>query len=258
MVQPNMDRRTFVEALGALGALSIAGVSAGSPPSVAVAAESAFPAPRTGKPVEAKVDPKTGDVSVNEDVIVRYSGCVGCYQSCGNRIKLDRATGRVLGVGGNPYNPSGAVKPLAFDAPLEEAYRSMSYVNGAGNITRGTICGRGNGTLDAVSQPERITTPLKRAGKRGEGKWKPIGWDQLLKEVTEGGKLFADIGEDREIEGFKAVHDTVTPINPEQPDLGPKSNQIIIWNTRADGRRQLNARFAQTFGTLNNFSHNSS
>ncbi len=225
---------------------------------MAVAAESAFPPPQTGKPVEAKVDPKTGDVSVNEDVIVRYSGCVGCYQSCGNRIKLDRATGRVLGVGGNPYNPSGAVKPLPFEAPLEEAYRSMSYANGAGNLTRGTICGRGNGTLDAVSQPGRITTPLKRAGKRGEGKWKPIGWDQLLKEVTEGGKLFAEIGEDHDIEGFKAVHDTVTPINPEQPDLGPKSNQIIIWNTRADGRRQLNARFAQTFGTVNNFSHNSS
>ncbi len=258
MVQANMDRRTFVEALGALGALSIAGVGIGSQPSVAVAAESAFPPPQTGKPVEAKVDPKTGDVSVNEDVIVRYSGCVGCYQSCGNRIKLDRATGRVLGVGGNPYNPSGAVKPLPFEAPLEEAYRSMSYANGAGNLTRGTICGRGNGTLDAVSQPGRITTPLKRAGKRGEGKWKPIGWDQLLKEVTEGGKLFAEIGEDHDIEGFKAVHDTVTPINPEQPDLGPKSNQIIIWNTRADGRRQLNACFAQTFGTVNNFSHNSS
>ena len=86
MVQANMDRRTFVEALGALGALSIAGVGIGSQPSVAVAAESAFPPPQTGKPVEAKVDPKTGDVSVNEDVIVRYSGCVGCYQSCGNRI----------------------------------------------------------------------------------------------------------------------------------------------------------------------------
>ena len=160
MVQANMDRRTFVEALGALGALSIAGVGIGSQPSVAVAAESAFPPPRTGKPVEAKVDPKTGGVSVNEDVIVRYSGCVGCYQSCGNRIKLDRATGRVLGVGGNPYNPSGAVKPLPFEAPLEEAYRSMSYANGAGNLTRGTICGRGNGTLDAVSQPGRITTPV--------------------------------------------------------------------------------------------------
>ena len=184
MVQANMDRRTFVEALGALGALSIAGVGIGSQPSVAVAAESAFPPPQTGKPVEAKVDPKTGDVSVNEDVIVRYSGCVGCYQSCGNRIKLDRATGRVLGVGGNPYNPADAYPFLDFEAPLTEAYQSLSYANGKGNQLRGTVCGRGNGTLDGYTQPDRITVPLKRAGKRGEGKWKPIGWDQLLKEVS--------------------------------------------------------------------------
>lgn len=200
MNQRNIDRRTFVEAMGALGALSVAGASLGLQPGTAIAADTAFPAPKKGKPVEAKVDPKTGDVSVNEEVLIRYSGCVGCYQACGNRLKLDRETGRVLGVGGNPYNPSGAVKPLAFDTPLEEAYRSMSYANGGGNLTRGTICGRGNGTLDAVSQPGRITTPLKRAGKRGEGKWKPISWDQLIKEVTEGGKLFADIGEDHDID----------------------------------------------------------
>lgn len=258
MGQANMDRRTFVGALGALGALSVAGAGAGALPSVAVAAESEFPAPRTGKPIEAAVDPKTGAVSVNEDVIVRYSGCVGCYSACGNRIKIDRETGSVLGVGGNPYNPACASSPLEFGAPLEDAYRSMSYANGGGNVTRGTVCGRGNGTLDAVSQPERITVPLKRAGKRGEGKWKPIGWDQLMREVTEGGKLFADVGEDTVIEGFKAVHDPETPMNPEQPDLGPKSNQIIVWNTRADGRRLLNTRFGQSFGSVNIFSHNSS
>ena len=258
MGRASIDRRTFVGAMGALGALSIAGVGVGAQPNAAVAADSAFPAPKKGKPIEAAVDPKTGEVTVNEDVLVRYSGCVGCYSSCGNRIKLDRETGSVLGVGGNPYNPACAYQPLGFNAPLEDAYRSMSFANGAGNTTRGTVCGRGNGTLDAVSQPERITTPLKRAGKRGEGKWKPISWDQLMKEVTEGGKLFAEIGEDHDIEGFKAVHDTETPMNPDQPDLGPKSNQLIVWNTRADGRRQLNARFAQTFGTLNSFSHNSS
>ncbi len=171
MVQANMDRRTFVEALGALGALSIAGVGIGSQPSVAVAAESAFPPPQTGKPVEAKVDPKTGDVSVNEDVIVRYSGCVGCYQSCGNRIKLDRATGRVLGVGGNPYNPSGAVKPLPFEAPLEEAYRSMSYANGAGNLTRGTIAGAGTArstrSASPGASPRRSSAPASAARASG-------------------------------------------------------------------------------------------
>ena len=125
-------------------------------------------------------------------------------------------------------------------------------------VNDGILCVKAFSAQEIHAHPDRLKYPLKRAGKRGEGKWKPIGWDQLLKEVTEGGKLFAEIGEDHDIEGFKAVHDTVAPINPEQPDLGPKSNQIIIWNTRADGRRQLNARFAQTFGTVSNFSHNSS
>ncbi len=254
----NMDRRTFVEAMGALGALSLAGASLGAHPTVAVAAETAFPEPGTGKPIEARIDPKTGDVTVNEDVIVRYSGCVGCYSSCGNRVKLDRATGRVLGVGGNPYNPACAYPYLNHEEPLEEAYRSMSYANGKGNMLNGTVCGRGNGTLDAVSQPDRITVPLKRAGKRGEGKWKPIGWDQLIKEVTEGGKLFADIGEDRDIEGFKALCDTSTPMNPEQPDLGPVSNQLVMLGGRADGRGAFSSRFAASFGTLNQYGHVSS
>ncbi len=254
----SINRRTFVGAMCALGGLSVAGASLGVQPQAAVASESAFPKPKTGRPVEAKVDPKTGDVTVNEDVMIRNITCVGCYQSCGNRIKVDRESGRMIGVGGNPYHPQCAYPPLPFEAPLLDEYRSMSYANGTGNVLRGTVCGRGNGTFDAINQPQRITVPLKRAGKRGEGKWKPISWDQLIKEVTEGGKLFADAGENFEIEGFKSVHDTETLIDPEQPNLGPKSNQIIIWNTRADGRRQLNDRFAKAFGTLNSFSHNSS
>ena len=192
----SIDRRTFVGALCALGAASAVGVGVSTQPQAAVAAESEFPAPQKGKPVEAKVDPATGDVTVNENVIVRNMSCVGCYESCGNRIKLDRESGRLIGVGGNPYHPKCAYPPLPFEAPLLDEYRSFSYGAGMGNALRGTICGRGNGSLDAIGQPTRITTPMKRAGKRGEGKWKPISWDQLVQEVTEGGKLFAEIGED--------------------------------------------------------------
>ena len=209
-------------------------------------------------PVEATIDPKTGDVTVNEDVVVRYSGCVGCYCSCGNRVKLDRETGSVLGVGGNPYNPADAYPFLDFEAPLTEAYQSLSYANGKGNQLRGTVCGRGNGTLDGYTQPDRITVPLKRAGKRGEGKWKAIGWDQLIKEVTEGGKLFAEIGEDREIMGFKELHDTKTPMNPDEPGLGPVSNQLVMLGSRSDGRGNFSSRFASTFGTINAYGHASS
>ena len=258
MRETQLDRRQFVQAVGALGALSAAGAGLGALPGVSLADDAAFPAPASGKPVEAKVDPKTGEVEVNDDVIVRYSACVGCYSSCGNRVKLDRKTGRVLGVGGNPYNPACAYPYLDFTAPLTEAYQSMSYANGKGNQLRGTICGRGNGTLDAVSQPDRITVPLKRAGKRGEGKWRPIEWDQLISEVTEGGKIFAELGEEQEVEGFKALHDNETPLNPDYPDLGPVSNQVCFFGGRSDGRGSFNSRFVSTYGTVNQYGHGSS
>lgn len=253
----DINRRTFVGGMGVLGASALVGACLGSQPCAAVEADSSFPQPRKGKPVEARVDPKTGDVEANEGVVVRYSACVGCYSSCGNRVKLDRATGSMLGVGGNPYNPAAAYPYLDFSEPLEEAFRSMSFSRGKGNELRGTICGRGNATFDAVSQPGRITAPLKRSGKRGEGKWKSITWKQLIKEVSEGGKLFADLGEDTDVEGFKSLHSNA-PLDPNQPDLGPRSNQLVMLGGRSDGRGSFSSRFASTFGTLNNYGHHSS
>jgi tetrathionate reductase subunit A len=255
----SLNRRTFVKAAGALGALATMGVGLSAQNKQAFAADAEFSQQKQGQPVEAKVDPKTGQVTVNKDVVVRYSACLGCYSSCGNRVKIDRETGRVMNVCGNPYNPSCAFPYLNFEEPLEKAYQSMSYADGKGNKLRGTVCGRGNATFDAYSQPNRITQPLKRAGKRGEGKWKPISWDQLIQEVTEGGKLFADLGEDRTIEGFKAIHDTTTPFDPDKPNLGPKSNQLVMLGGRGDGRAGVTAgRFAGCFGTLNNYGHGAS
>lgn len=255
----NISRRELLAALGGIGALSIAGVGLSGLARPAIAEDTEFveSGNEQGLPVEATVDPKTGELTVNEDVIIRYSACLGCYASCGNRLKLNRSADRLMSVGGNPYNPNCAYPYLSFETPLSEAYLSMSYANGKGNITRGTSCGRGQATQNGYSQADRITTPLKRAGKRGEGKWKPISWDQLITEVTEGGKLFADIGEDQDIEGFKAVHDTETPLNPEQPGLGPKSNQLVALGGRGDGRTVFAGRFASAYGTLNNYAHGS-
>ena len=255
----SMSRRSLLKAVGAAGALQVAGVGIAGQPHKALAADADFAAPKTGygQPVEASVDPKTGEVTVNEDVVIRYSACLGCYSSCGNRLKLNRETDTLYSVGGNPYNPACANPYLPFGAPLEDAYRSMSYANGTGNTTRGTVCGRGQATQDGYSQPDRITMPLKRAGKRGEGKWKPISWDQLIQEVTEGGKLFADLGEDQEIEGFLALHDTETPINVKQPKLGPKSNQLVVLGGRGDGRTVFGTRFANCFGSINQYGHGS-
>jgi anaerobic selenocysteine-containing dehydrogenase len=54
------------------------------------------------------------------------------------------------------------------------------------------ICGRGIGTLQVQYSPTRVRYPLKRAGKRGEGRWERISWDQAISEVAE--KIHAMIG----------------------------------------------------------------
>ena len=249
-----LDRRQFLKASAGLGALSVARLGLAGCAGQPSASAEELAAAESHNPVEATVDPKTGAVTVNPDVWVRYSACLGCYSSCGNRVQVDAATGKIFAVGGNPYNPNNAYPYLNHTEPLEEAYRSMSFAAGGQNV-RGTLCGRGNGTWDAYSQPDRITVPLKRAGKRGEGKWKPISWDQLIEEVVEGGKLFAEIGEDRDIMGFRALHDLETPIDPESPELGPIANQMVMLGSRGDGRSNVGSRFSSAFGTKNNIGH---
>lgn len=54
-------------------------------------------------------------------------------------------------------------------------------------VNNGGICALGLSGLQLLYGPTRVKTPLKRAGKRGEGKWTQISWDQAISEVA--GKL---------------------------------------------------------------------
>ena len=51
--------------------------------------------------------------------------------------------------------------------------------------SRGRLCARGHAGLNHLYHAERLLYPLKRVGKRGEGKWKRISWDQALDEIAE-------------------------------------------------------------------------
>jgi len=46
-------------------------------------------------------------------------------------------------------------------------------------------CQKGSCAVDYVYGPHRVKYPLMRAGKRGEGKWKRISWDEALTKIAE-------------------------------------------------------------------------
>jgi thiosulfate reductase / polysulfide reductase chain A len=46
--------------------------------------------------------------------------------------------------------------------------------------SRGMLCARGNAGLQQVYDPARLKRPLIRVGERGEGKWKPVTWDEAF------------------------------------------------------------------------------
>ncbi|NLM20371.1 MAG: molybdopterin-dependent oxidoreductase [Peptococcaceae bacterium] len=104
-----------------------------------------------------------------EGIQVKKSCCYFCHQNCGvlAYVKDDK----VLAIEGDPDFPTNT----------------------------GGLCCRGNIALLHLDHPDRINYPLKRIGKRGEGKWQRISWDQALDEIA------AKLAQIREEYGAEAV-----------------------------------------------------
>ena len=120
--------------------------------------------------------------------------CLQCNTGCGIKAKLQ--DGVIVKIDGNPYNPWTMLPQLPFKTPLENAA-----------AIEGSICPKGQSGLQSAYDPYRIRKVLKRAGKRGESKWQSISFEQAIKEIVEGGKLFATIPgeENRNVEGLNQI-----------------------------------------------------
>jgi len=90
--------------------------------------------------------------SSGEQVI--RSNCRGCHGGCGVLVHVK--DGRIIKLEGDPEIPSN----------------------------RGTMCSKGLAYLQLVYHPDRVKYPLKRSGKRGEGKWQRISWDEALDTIV--------------------------------------------------------------------------
>lgn len=202
---------------------------------------------------EFRVD-RQGNLEINPAQQISYTTCLGCTTMCGVRVRTDRASGKVLRVAGNPYSPLSTDPHLPMKASVRESFIAISAYNGKGLEGRSTACGRGNAVAQQIDSPYRVLTPLKRVGSRNSGQWVPIAFDQLVKELVEGGNLFGE----GHVDGLAALRDLKTPIDSTQPALGPRVNQVAVLSSVNDGRESFARRFfQQAYGTLNFVGHGS-
>lgn len=179
------------------------------------------------------------------------SVCRQCRSDCGNMARV--FNGVLLKLDGNPYCPNATEPQLDYATPVEDAIKLRQAHS---------LCPRGQAGVQTVYDRYRVYFPLKRVGPRGAGRFKTISWRELIDEVVEGGPLFKDVPgeESRHVEGFRDLWQSGkgpnTPVDPKHPDLGPITNQMVVYWGRAEpGQADFLTRFASAFGSVNHIPH---
>lgn len=241
-----INRRQFIESVAAVSLNS--GASLYSLPSLANAKP--WKSHCVSQIPEWYFDAQAQRYVMNPDFKIRHSVCLQCHGECGIRAKVSRKDGRLIRLVGNPWHPNTRVNYLNMGVKVDDTAARP-----------GTLCARGVSGVQTLYDPCRITMPLKRTGPRGSNRWTPISWDQLIKEVVEGGKLFSEVDDplskNVEVKGFRWLYEHREElIDPRNPDYGHVTNGLVIQGGRIVGsRKDFQSRFANSFGTVNNFEH---
>ena len=104
-----------------------------------------------------ELDPKSWPEKKERHYSIVPTTCFNCESACGLLAYIDKDSNEVRKFEGNPHHPG----------------------------SRGRNCAKGPATINQINDTERILYPQKRVGKRGEGKWERISWDQALNEISD-------------------------------------------------------------------------
>ncbi len=160
--------------------------------------------------------------------------CQLCSTICG--ITGYVKDGRVIKIEGNPNDPN----------------------------SRGHLCARGHAGLNHLYHPERLLYPLKRVGKRGEGKWKRITWDEALDEIATKLKAVRESGAPEEfafhqgrqrskdaLKRFLNAYGTKTQLSHRSLCSGNRraANLTYLWESDWDLNDVENSKYILNFGS---------
>jgi anaerobic selenocysteine-containing dehydrogenase len=97
---------------------------------------------------------KPCEVKMSNDNPIKTT-CSICQIGCG--VLAYRVDGQVIRIEGDPEHP----------------------------LNKGVLCPKGIASLEYLYHPDRLKSPLKRLGNKGEGKWQAIPWDEATDIIAE-------------------------------------------------------------------------
>ena len=166
--------------------------------------------------------------------------------------------------------PHDCPSTCALDVELIDA-RTIGRVHGAKDdpYTAGVICEKVARYAERIHHPDRLTHPMRRVGKKGEGRWQQIGWDEAFDEiVARWSAIERDFGPEaiwpyfyagtmghvqrdginrlRHARGYSEQYDTICTggawpgflagtglLGGPNPELMAEADCVVIWGTNA-------------------------
>jgi thiosulfate reductase/polysulfide reductase chain A len=174
-------------------------------------------------PMVTQAARENGQIDANGDGTITTM-CEMCVWRCGVLAKIK--DGRVVKLEGNPDHPH----------------------------SKGKLCPRGQAGLMNTYDPDRVLTPLVRAGNRGEGKFRKTTWDEALDIVA---KNMLDIKQKYGPEAmvFSSTHNLSQPLFENllqafgSPNYGTQRslcfNAMIVSNLMTYGMEEPNRDYSQ-------------
>jgi anaerobic selenocysteine-containing dehydrogenase len=109
----------------------------------------------------------SGNRRVKKNYMIVPTICFNCEAGCGLLSYIEKDSLKIRKFEGNPYHPG----------------------------SRGRNCAKGPATINQIEDVDRILYPMKRTGKRGEGNWERVSWDEVLDDIA--GKIRAALLEEK-------------------------------------------------------------